>query len=48
MVERGFVPAGDRRDLWHGEDIDALLAWLRENQPMTTNADPSTAREDTR
>jgi uncharacterized protein (TIGR00730 family) len=48
MVERGFVPADDRHDLWHGEDIDALVAWLRDNQPMATNTDASTAREDTR
>ena len=48
MVERGFVPAKDRRDLWHGEDIDALLHWLRENQPAIKYADPSTVREDTR
>ena len=33
MVETGFVPIEHRRDLWHGEDIDALLAWLRDNQP---------------
>ena len=48
MVERGFVPQDDRHDLWHGEDIDALLAWLRDNQPTIANVDPSTAREDTR
>jgi uncharacterized protein (TIGR00730 family) len=48
MVDRGFVPADDRRDLWHGEDIDALLDWLRENQPMATDVDPSTVKEDTR
>lgn len=48
MVDRGFVPAADRRDLWHGEDIDTLLAWLRDNQPTIANADRSTAREDTR
>ena len=48
MVDRGFVPAKDRRDLWHGEDIDALLHWLRENQPAIKNADPPTVREDTR
>jgi uncharacterized protein (TIGR00730 family) len=33
MVETGFVPVEHRRELWHGEDIDALLAWLRDNQP---------------
>jgi uncharacterized protein (TIGR00730 family) len=29
MVEQGFLRAEHRRDLWHGEDIDALLAWMR-------------------
>ena len=48
MVDRGFVPQDDRRDLWHGEDIDALLAWLRDNQPAIANDGPSTAREDAR
>lgn len=48
MVDRGFVPAKDRRDLWHGEDIDVLLPWLRDNQPVMTDADPSKRREDTR
>jgi uncharacterized protein (TIGR00730 family) len=48
MVDRGFVPANDRRDLWHGENIDALLAWLRDNQPTLANADRSTPRTDTR
>jgi hypothetical protein len=33
MVESGFVPAQHRRELWHGEDLDALFAWLRGNQP---------------
>jgi uncharacterized protein (TIGR00730 family) len=37
MVESGFVPPQHRRDLWHGEDIDALLAWLRENQPASAH-----------
>ena len=48
MVDRGFVPAKDRRDLWHGEDIDVLLPWLRDNQPVMADADPSKRREDTR
>ncbi len=48
MVDRSFVPAKDRRDLWHGEDVAALLHWLRENQPAIKNADPPTVREDTR
>jgi uncharacterized protein (TIGR00730 family) len=48
MVDRGFVPAEHRRDLWHGEDIDTLLGWLRDNQPKISNPDPSTIRQDTR
>ncbi len=48
MVDRGFVPAEHRRDLWRGEDIDTLLGWLRDNQPRISNPDPSTIRQDTR
>jgi uncharacterized protein (TIGR00730 family) len=29
MVEEGFLRAEHRSDLWHGEDIDTLLAWMR-------------------
>ena len=28
MVDEGFLRAGDRAALWHGEDAEALLAWL--------------------
>ena len=44
MVEERFLHADQRRDLWHGEDIDALLAWMRDYRPAqatsgwTTNA----------
>jgi len=33
MVEERFVHPGQRRDLWHGEDIDALLAWMQAYVP---------------
>ena len=29
MVHERFLHADQRHDLWHGEDIDALLAWMR-------------------
>lgn len=29
MVRERFLHADQRGDLWHGEDIDALLAWMR-------------------
>jgi uncharacterized protein (TIGR00730 family) len=35
MVEERFLRAEHRRDLWHGEDIDALLDWMRRYQPST-------------
>ena len=33
MVDERFLHADQRRDLWHGEDIDALFAWLRAYVP---------------
>lgn len=33
MVEEQFLREANRRDLWHGEDIDALLQWMRDYQP---------------
>jgi uncharacterized protein (TIGR00730 family) len=29
MVRERFLHADQRHDLWHGEDIGALLAWMR-------------------
>ena len=29
MVRERFLHADQRNDLWHGDDIDALLAWMR-------------------
>ena len=37
MVSEHFVNAEQRRDLWHGEDIDTMLNWMRAYQPA--NAD---------
>jgi len=33
MVEERFLHAEQRHDLWHGEDIDALFAWMRDYTP---------------
>ena len=33
MVRERFLHADQRADLWHGDDIDALLAWMRGYQP---------------
>jgi len=33
MVEERFLHAEQRRDLWHGDDIDAMLGWMRAYQP---------------
>jgi len=33
MVEERFLHPDQRRDLWHGDDLDALLAWMREYEP---------------
>ncbi|MGY0557031.1 MULTISPECIES: LOG family protein [unclassified Lysobacter] len=33
MVAEGFVHPGQRQDLWHGEDIDMMLDWMRAYTP---------------
>jgi uncharacterized protein (TIGR00730 family) len=33
MVAERFLHADQRRDLWHGEDIGAMLAWMRDYVP---------------
>jgi uncharacterized protein (TIGR00730 family) len=33
MVEERFLHADQRRDLWHGDDLDALIAWMRAYEP---------------
>jgi uncharacterized protein (TIGR00730 family) len=48
MVDTGFVPSQHRRDLWHGEDIDPLMRWLRDNQPSASNGLTTAVDEDGR
>ena len=33
MVAERFLHADQRNDLWHGEDIDAMVAWMRAYEP---------------
>jgi uncharacterized protein (TIGR00730 family) len=33
MVEERFLHPEQRRDLWYGDDIDALVAWMRAYEP---------------
>ena len=33
MVEERFLHPDQRRDLWHGDDLDTLFAWMREYEP---------------
>ena len=33
MVGERFLHADQRADLWHGDDIDAMLAWMRDYTP---------------
>ena len=33
MVDERFLHPDQRRDLWHGEDIDALFEWMRAYEP---------------
>ncbi len=33
MVAERFLHADQRHDLWHGDDIDALMAWMRGYRP---------------
>jgi uncharacterized protein (TIGR00730 family) len=33
MVEERFLHPEQRRDLWHGDSIDALVAWMRAYEP---------------
>ena len=33
MVEERFLHPDQRRDLWHGDSIDALVAWMRSYEP---------------
>src|SRR3546814_388936 len=33
MVAERFLHPDQRADLWHGDDIDGLFAWLRDYKP---------------
>jgi hypothetical protein len=33
MVEERFLHEDQRRDLWHGDDIEAMLGWMRDYEP---------------
>jgi hypothetical protein len=33
MVDERFLHADQRRDLWHGDDLDALFAWMHAYEP---------------
>ena len=35
MVEERFLHPAQRADLWHGEDIDAMLGWMRDYAPVS-------------
>jgi uncharacterized protein (TIGR00730 family) len=37
MVTERFLHADQRRDLWHGEDIDTLFDWLRAYRPAQSS-----------
>ncbi|MGJ7902928.1 TIGR00730 family Rossman fold protein [Lysobacter sp. 1R34A] len=37
MVEERFLHADQRRDLWHGDDLDTMLAWMRDYEPAAAS-----------
>jgi len=37
MVEEGFLHPDQRRDLWHGEDLEAMLAWMQAYEPLAAD-----------
>lgn len=37
MVDERFLHADQRRDLWHGDDLDVLLAWIRDYRPAQSS-----------
>ncbi|WP_202843472.1 TIGR00730 family Rossman fold protein [Luteimonas saliphila] len=37
MVAECFLHAAQRADLWHGDDIDAMLAWMRGYSPASAS-----------
>jgi len=34
MVAEGFLHADQRRDLWHGDDMEAMFGWMQAYQPV--------------
>lgn len=37
MVEERFLHPDQRRDLWHGDDIDTMIDWMRAYQPAQSS-----------
>ena len=37
MVQERFLHADQRRDLWHGDDIGAMLDWMRAYEPANAS-----------
>ena len=37
MVAERFLHPDQRRDLWHGEDLDALMAWMQAYEPAAAS-----------
>ena len=37
MVEERFLHPDQRQDLWHGEDADAMLGWMRGYEPASAS-----------
>jgi len=37
MVAERFVHADQRNDLWHGDDIDAMLGWMQDYTPAAAS-----------
>ena len=37
MVEERFLHPDQRTDLWHGDDIDAMLGWMRDYAPASAD-----------
>lgn len=49
MVQERFLHPDQRRDLWHGEDIESMLAWMSDYRPsMTDKRSDSKRRKDLR
>ncbi|MBA2237938.1 MAG: TIGR00730 family Rossman fold protein [Lysobacter sp.] len=37
MVQERFLHGDQRRDLWHGDDMEAMLAWMNDYRPAVTS-----------